>query len=196
MSLVLAVGVATVVYLFVELPLLNRQSLDRNTAFLHTAAEDEEDLEDYRPGGYHPVNIGDEFSQNTGRKQVPLVLDEAVLGVSRYFGDHGRLYGQYGYAFNTAKETNADERTRFDWGLTYENYYDTGPAGRPYAAYDMDIRSYQSYTPNNSLQVGWQWVGHGRSVRLAVQVFSGKSLFGQFYTNNERWVGFGGYYDF
>ncbi|OCF40514.1 CMGC/SRPK protein kinase [Kwoniella heveanensis CBS 569] len=27
--------------------------------------EDEEDLEDYRPGGYHPVNIGDEF--NNGR---------------------------------------------------------------------------------------------------------------------------------
>ncbi|WVR07352.1 hypothetical protein IAU60_004393 [Kwoniella sp. DSM 27419] len=25
--------------------------------------EDEEDLEDYRPGGYHPVNIGDEFSE-------------------------------------------------------------------------------------------------------------------------------------
>ncbi|WRT68222.1 uncharacterized protein IL334_005198 [Kwoniella shivajii] len=27
--------------------------------------EDEEDLEDYRPGGYHPVNIGDDF--NSGR---------------------------------------------------------------------------------------------------------------------------------
>ncbi|KAL1407347.1 hypothetical protein Q8F55_006769 [Vanrija albida] len=27
--------------------------------------EDEEDLEDYRPGGYHPINIGDEF--NSGR---------------------------------------------------------------------------------------------------------------------------------
>lgn len=27
--------------------------------------EDEEDLEDYRPGGYHPINIGDEF--NNGR---------------------------------------------------------------------------------------------------------------------------------
>ena len=24
--------------------------------------EDEEDLEDYRPGGYHPVSIGDDFS--------------------------------------------------------------------------------------------------------------------------------------
>jgi len=30
--------------------------------------EDEEDLEDYRPGGYHPVNIGDEF--NRGRYMV------------------------------------------------------------------------------------------------------------------------------
>ncbi len=24
--------------------------------------EDEEDLEDYKPGGYHPVHIGDMFS--------------------------------------------------------------------------------------------------------------------------------------
>ncbi|WVQ82070.1 hypothetical protein IAT38_004198 [Cryptococcus sp. DSM 104549] len=30
--------------------------------------EDEEDLEDYRPGGYHPVNIGDEF--NGGRYMI------------------------------------------------------------------------------------------------------------------------------
>lgn len=30
----------------------------------HTSVmtEDEEDLEDYRPGGYHPVSIGDDFS--------------------------------------------------------------------------------------------------------------------------------------
>jgi len=26
--------------------------------------EDEEDLEDYRPGGYHPVSIGDEFNSS------------------------------------------------------------------------------------------------------------------------------------
>jgi serine/threonine-protein kinase SRPK3 len=26
--------------------------------------EDEEDLEDYRPGGYHPVSIGDEFNNS------------------------------------------------------------------------------------------------------------------------------------
>jgi serine/threonine-protein kinase SRPK3 len=37
-------------------------SASQNTSVL---TEDEEDLEDYRPGGYHPVNIGDEF--NLGR---------------------------------------------------------------------------------------------------------------------------------
>lgn len=30
--------------------------------------EEEEDLEDYRPGGYHPVNIGDDF--NGGRYMI------------------------------------------------------------------------------------------------------------------------------
>jgi Protein of unknown function (DUF1207) len=142
------------------------------------------------------THIGDEYSEAFHVLQKPLVLDEVVFGLSRYFGDHLRLYGQAGYAFNTAKETNANNRTRFDWGLSYTNYYDTGPVGRPFAAYDMDIRSYQSYTPNNSFQVGWQWVNHGRSVRLAIQVFEGKSMFGQFYTKSENWIGFGGFYSF
>ena len=142
------------------------------------------------------THIGDEYSQAYHVRQKPLVLDEVVFGLSRYFGDHVRLYGQAGYAFNTAKETNANNRTRFDWGINYMNYYDTGPTGRPFAAYDMDIRSYQQFTPNNSFQVGWQWVNHGRSVRLALQLYSGKSMFGQFYTHTENWAGFGGYYEF
>lgn len=32
------------------------------------ATEEEEDLEDYRPGGYHPVRIGDDF--NDGRYTI------------------------------------------------------------------------------------------------------------------------------
>jgi hypothetical protein len=142
------------------------------------------------------THIGDEYSQAYHVKQDPLVLDEVVFGLSRYWGEHLRTYGQFGYAFNTAKETNANNRTRFDWGISYTNYYNTGPTGRPFAAYDMDIRSYQSYTPNNSFQLGWQWVNNGRSVRLAFQYFEGRSMYGQFYTKNENWYGFGGYYSF
>jgi len=141
------------------------------------------------------THIGDEYSQAYGRKQKPLVIDEVVYGLSRYFGGHVRLYGQIGYAFNTAKETNANHRERFDFGLSYSNYEDTGPVGRPFAAYDMDLRGYQNYTPNSTFQVGWQWVGNLRSVRLALEVYQGRSPFGQFYTNNEHYAGIGGYYD-
>jgi hypothetical protein len=142
------------------------------------------------------THIGDEYSQAYHVYQKPLVLDEVVFGLSRYWGEHLRTYGQFGYAFNTAKETNANNRTRFDWGISYSNYDDTGPTGRPFAAFDMDIRSYQGYTPNNSFQLGWQWVNQGRSVRLAFQYFEGKSMYGQFYTKSENWYGFGGYYNF
>ena len=141
------------------------------------------------------THIGDEFSQNTGRKQVPLVLDEVVYGLSRYFGDHVRLYGQVGYAFNTAKETNANRKYRFDFGVSYSNYADTGPAGRPFLAYDMDLREYQNYRVNSTLQAGWQWVNHGRSVRIALEVYDGRSPYGQFYKDNEHWTGIGAYYD-
>lgn len=141
------------------------------------------------------THIGDEYSQAYGRKQVPLVLDEMVLGVSREIGDHVRLYGQYGYAFNTAKETNANRRSRFDLGIEYRHYEDTGPGGRPFLAYDMDLREYQDYTVNSTFQAGWQWTRNLRSIRLAVEVYDGRSQFGQFYKNKESYVGFGAYYD-
>jgi hypothetical protein len=142
------------------------------------------------------THIGDEFSQNTGRRQVPLVLDETVLGVSRYFFEQTlRFYGQYGYAFNTSKETNANRRSRFDLGVSYSQYADTGPGGRPYLAYDMDLREYQNYHVNSTFQAGWQWVHHGRSARIGVEVYDGRSQYGQFFLNREHYVAFAGYYD-
>jgi hypothetical protein len=141
------------------------------------------------------THIGDEYSQAYARRQVPLVIDEMVYGLSRYFGDHGRVYGQVGYAFHTAKETNADRRYRFDWGVSYSNYRDTGPVGRPFAALDMDLRQYESYRANTTFQIGWQWVHATRSVRLALELYDGRSPYGQFYLNDERWAGIGGYFD-
>lgn len=141
------------------------------------------------------THIGDEYSQAFNVKQVPLVLDEVVLGLSRTLGDHVRLYGQYGYAFNTAKQTNADRRSRFDLGVEYRHYEDTGPVGRPFLAYDMDLREYQDYRVNSTFQAGWQWTKDGRSIRLAVEVYDGRSQFGQFYLDSENYVGFGAYFD-
>ena len=141
------------------------------------------------------THIGDEFSAVTGRKQNALAIDEVVLGVSRYFGEHVRLYGQYGYAFLTSARTNGNQRSRFDLGISYSNYADTGVWGRPYLAYDMDLRQYQNYTVNSTFQAGWQWVHHGRSVRIGLELYDGRSPYGQFYKQSENWAAIGFYYD-
>jgi hypothetical protein len=141
------------------------------------------------------THLGDEYLQAYNQRQVPLVLDEMVYGLARMFGEHVRLYGQVGYAFNTAKETNANQRSRFDLGIQYSNYADTGPVGRPYVAFDMDLRQYQGYRPNDTFQAGWQWVNKGHSIRLGVEIYNGKSPYGQFYKLDEHWVAFAGYYD-
>ncbi|WWC71736.1 uncharacterized protein I206_105694 [Kwoniella pini CBS 10737] len=46
----------------------NSLSVSQASQTTSVLTEDEEDLEDYRPGGYHPVNIGDEF--NNGRYMI------------------------------------------------------------------------------------------------------------------------------
>lgn len=141
------------------------------------------------------THIGDEYSAVTGRMQKALAIDEVVLGVSREFGEHLRLYGQYGYAFLTSDHTNANRRNRFDLGISYSNYADTGVWGRPYAAYDMDLRQYQGYRVNSTFQVGWQWVHNLRSVRIGYEYYSGGSPYGQFYKQTENWSAIGFYFD-
>ncbi|WP_435022667.1 DUF1207 domain-containing protein (plasmid) [Tundrisphaera sp. TA3] len=141
------------------------------------------------------THIGDEYSEATGRMQKALAIDEIVLGISRNFGEHLRVYGQYGYAFLTSKYTNANMRNRFDFGISYSNYEDTGVKGRPYIAYDIDIRQYQNYNVNNTFQVGWQWVRAGRSVRIGYEYYGGLSPYGQFYKQQENWSAIGFYLD-
>ena len=87
------------------------------------------------------THIGDEYSEAYNVKQKPLVLDEVVYGLSRYFGDHLRLYGQIGYRLqqNTAKETNANNRDEVRLGrLLHQLLRAPAPVGQPFAAYDMD----------------------------------------------------------
>lgn len=140
------------------------------------------------------THLGDEFIAATGRKQHPLVLDELVLGLSRTFFNQLRFYGQWGYAGSDSKLVG-DHRDRFDWGVSWSSYTDTGPIGRPFLAFDMDLRSYEDWVANCTFQAGWQWVTGGHSARLALQLYQGRSPYGQFYQNSEHWVAFTGAFD-
>lgn len=142
------------------------------------------------------THLGDEYIEATGRRQAAHVRDEVVFGLSRRFWNQLRLYGQYGYSFSTSVLIR-DYRDRYDFGLEWSKQQDTGWRGQPFAALDFDLRSDQDYEANMTFQLGWQWLKPWtrHSARVAFEVYSGKSPFGQFYREFEDWVGVGGFYD-
>lgn len=141
------------------------------------------------------THLGDEFIHDTGSIQVAHVRDEAVLGLARRFRDTARVYGQFGYSFATSPLVG-DDRDRFDWGVEWIcprplAYLEC----RPFVAFDMDLRSDQDYAGNVTLQIGGQWTAEGRSGRLAIEYYTGKSPYGQLFLEDESWWSFSASYD-
>jgi hypothetical protein len=136
------------------------------------------------------AHLGDDYMESTGRKAITYSRDEVVVGLARRFRDQFRLYGQMGYAFAASSSIHSN-RDRYDWGIEWSKQQRTGLRGQPFVAFDMDLRSYQDYEANITVQFGWQWkeMQSPRSTRLAVEFYNGKSPFGQFFLDSESWVG-------
>lgn len=143
------------------------------------------------------THLGDEYIHATGAHQNPHVRDEIVFGLARYFYNQVRSYGQVGYSFITSNVVGEDRMT-YDWGLEWAMQRTTGWWGQPFAAFDMALNSDQDFTPNTTVQIGWMWLRMDtrRSGRIGLEYFNGKSPYGQFYQDNETWIGLGTYLDF
>lgn len=142
------------------------------------------------------THLGDEFIETTGRRQVSHVRDEIVFGLARSFCYDLRLYGQFGYSFITS-DVVGDNRDRYDWGIEWARRMPATWKGAPFAAFDMDIRSDQDYQPNTTVQIGWRWnrLPVGRAARIAFEYYNGKSPYGQFFRDEESWIGAAGFLD-
>jgi hypothetical protein len=140
------------------------------------------------------THLGDELAERTGRKKVSSNRDEVVVGLAYSFWDSVRIYGQVGYALGLSSPGNDERRDRYDWGIEWigrEVCHWIG--GRPFAAFDMDLRGDQDYTANVTTQIGWRWSNsiHRPALRLALEYYDGRSPYGQFLLDRENWFGVG-----
>lgn len=135
-------------------------------------------------------HLGDEYIHATGAVQVAHVRDEIVFGLARRFFNQVRVYGEAGYSFSTSDDM-VDDRDRYMLGVEWTKDETTGLRGQPFAALDIDTRSDQNYRGNVTFQIGWQWkeFPSRQSARIALELYSGRSPFGQFYLENEKWAG-------
>jgi hypothetical protein len=143
------------------------------------------------------THLGDDFVRVTGQFKQPHIRDELVVGCAYRFWNQLRLYGVIGYAGYVTTPVG-EKRERFDWGIEWSRQRATGWQGQPYAAFDMELRRDQDYQPNMTSEVGWQWRGTDNvpGFRVGLEYYDGKSPFGQFFRDRERWVGAGVYIDY
>ncbi|HEV3263584.1 MAG TPA: DUF1207 domain-containing protein [Gemmataceae bacterium] len=143
------------------------------------------------------THLGDDFVEETGRFKKAYVRDEIVMGGAYRCWDQVRLYGQFGYGpyVNTPA---GHQPERYDCGVEWSQQRSTGFRGQPFAACDVDLRPEQNFEPNLTAQVGWQWkqLGSRPALRTALEYYDGKSPFGQFFQDREKWLGVGIFLDF
>ena len=137
-------------------------------------------------------HLGDSYLVATGRLPIRYAKDEVVVGLSRDF-DSLRIYGQAAYAFRQSLFGDP-KRGRFEGGFQYVCPYPTGFSGTPYIAAHVTSRGELQYNPDGLVQVGVLWRNPYQrlaNLRVFVEYYQGRSPFGQFVYDREKWTGVG-----
>ncbi len=134
-------------------------------------------------------HLGDQLIDTSGRQPFRHVRDEATLAASYQYDRRLRVYALIGVAIQTMGAVGSN-RDRYTLGLEWTEP-ETSDFGDPFAAVHVEINSDQDYTPNTTVQVGWRvmhptWPIGGR---LALEFYEGRSPYGQFFEDHERWGG-------
>ncbi len=148
------------------------------------------------------THLGDDFIRQAFErgdirfKQLH-VRDEVVLGLAYRLGERWRFYGQFGYAEHLSTPIPDARGDRYNVGVEWCGRRKTSAWGEPYAALDLDMRGDQNFTANWTAQVGWRWQGQRFApIRLFAEAYDGRSPYGQFFLNHERWLALGMAMDF
>jgi hypothetical protein len=143
------------------------------------------------------AHIGDEYAERTGQSRVGYTREELVLGVSWSFAGSWRVYGEGGHVYS---ESDHPERPwRIQAGLEYQGRRAFN-RGRMFWYAALDLRAYEEndWRPRMTGQLGLMlpWNRGTARYRFALEVADGRTALGNFFLDEESYVGIGWYLDF
>lgn len=145
---------------------------------------------------YHlSSHAGDEFMlTNPTFTRINYSKNVFVWGNSYYVNPATRLYGEIGYGF----DVDVAKPWEFQFGLDYSPLSTPGNVAAPFVALNGYLREEVDFGGSFVAQAGWQWRAPctARRFRVGVEYYNGKSDQFEFFTQNERKVGLGMWYDF
>ncbi|MFW5636851.1 MAG: DUF1207 domain-containing protein [Thermodesulfobacteriota bacterium] len=136
-------------------------------------------------------HLGDEFIEETGRLRLNYTREEIAGGLSYYFRDRYRIYGEAAYAHH-AGDNEYQEPWRVQGGLEYEpaDRLWGGPLGC-FAALDLTAYEENDWDLDVTAHVGvtapFEYAF--RTARMGLVYRKGRSLIGEFSMHREEWWG-------
>ncbi len=148
--------------------------------------------------GYYHISshVGDEFlKKNPTFKRINYVRDAAIVGLSYDTTEDTRVYGELAYA---PAATGGAEPLEMQVGAEYSESTPVWWHGAPYAAVNLHYREEFQAQASVNVVAGWQFRGpkSGRSFRIGVQHYNGKSMQYSFFDKNEQLTGAGLWMDY
>lgn len=152
----------------------------------------------YRFGIFHDSShVGDEYAERTGRQRINYTRQEYRAGVSWTFAPRWRVYGETAWA-GDLRNKELMEPWRVQYGLEYQSPHGLwgGRAGW-YAAADVSAFEEDDGNPNLTLQGGLMYRLNelGRTYRVGLEFYDGRSHIGEFFQDEEQYVAFGFWLD-
>ncbi len=141
--------------------------------------------------GIHHISshVGDEFAERTGRRRIAYTREELVAAVSRKLGERWRAYAEAGWAYDQ-RNPGLQKRGRVEAGCELETRgRSPGSRFRWFAAADLETMEERDWRLDASLSAG-ALVGTGdRRWRLGLTWRRGRVPIGEFFQDDESFVG-------
>ena len=150
----------------------------------------------YRFGILHDsAHVGDEYVEKTDRERINYSREEIVAGLSWTPDRQWHFYGEVTWDYET-KGAARDERLQIGGEYLGLNKLWHGRVNW-YSAADINFFAERDWAPATTMQLGLMMpTGQGASrYRLALELYSGRSLMGEFSFQDESYIGLGLYYD-
>lgn len=141
-------------------------------------------------------HVMDEYMENTGRGRLGYTREEVLAGVSFKPARHWRTYGELGYGFRSGNENQ--EPLRLQAGIEYESErrMHKGLTGW-YLALDAQVHEEDAWNLSAAIQLGWVMPVKqlGRTYRLGLEYYRGRSPLGEFFQDDEDHIAIGWWFD-
>ena len=140
---------------------------------------------------HYSSHVGDEYIERTGRTRIQYTREEWRAGVAWNVNEHYTAYSDLAYAFSL-RNKDLQDNGRVQLGLQYEKpgVFMGGKIGW-YSGLDISAYEEDDWDMNTSFQIGFAMPARDRHWRLGLEYYDGRSQYGEFFQNKERYSSIG-----